>query len=98
MLAKCANPACGTSFRQLNQGKLFQVEGENPPESGRFSLRKRRHYLERYWLCDECAGVFTLAFEKGRGIVPVPLAKPRPAVPVRSRAPAAGYSLTARIA
>ncbi len=73
MLEKCANPACGTAFRHLKQGKLFQVEGEGLPQSQRLSLRKPRRYVERYWLCDTCAGRLTLAFEKGRGVVPIPL-------------------------
>jgi hypothetical protein len=98
MLAKCANPACGTPFHHLNDGKLFQVEGESLPEVGRFSLRKRRHYIERYWLCDACAAHLTLTFEKGRGVVPVPLAARRPPVPVPTNRPAVGYSLAARIA
>ena len=100
MLAKCANPACGTPFRHLHEGKLFQVESENSPEAGhRFSLRKRRPYIERYWLCDKCAAGFTLTFEKGRGIVPVPLRGPsvkRP--PLHPARPSLGYALAARIA
>ncbi len=98
MLAKCANPVCGTPFRHLNEGKLFQVEGEHIPEVGRFSLRQRHHYVERYWLCDSCAAHLTLTVEKGRGIVPVPLAERRPSVSVPVNRPAIGYSLTARIA
>jgi len=102
MLAKCANPACGTPFRHLNQGKLFQVEGEESVERRPLvSLRRRRHYVERYWLCDACAARFTLTFEEGRGVVPVSLATPaskRPTAAIRPVRPAFGYVPAARVA
>jgi len=31
--------------------------------------------IEYFWLCRECASLFTLAFEKGKGIRTVPLPK-----------------------
>jgi hypothetical protein len=75
VLHKCANPACVSPFRKLNQGKLFLVETE--PRKG---LRIRRANwrglpaprIEYYWLCDQCAFVLTLSYEKGRGVITVP--------------------------
>ncbi len=86
VLNKCANPACAALFRKLSQGKLFLVETE--PLAGP-ALRRARwkgqssHFIEHYWLCDECAFTLTLSYEKGRGVVavlrPDPAKKKRPA-------------------
>ena len=29
--------------------------------------------MEHFWLCDRCASVLTLSFERGQGMVTVPL-------------------------
>lgn len=77
MLHKCANPVCSQPFRRLAEGKLFQVEMEYFPlaqvELARRRRPRRLRQIDRYWLCDECCGHLTLAFEKGRGVVTVPL-------------------------
>ena len=57
-------------------GKLFQIESEysegpSPNHSGRRARPARR--VERYWLCDACAGKLTLTFDQGHGIATVPL-------------------------
>lgn len=77
MLHKCANPACTIPFG-LRQGKFFQVEtGAFSASIARPSTANRRirspRRLEYYWLCDECCSVLTLTFEKGRGMITVPL-------------------------
>jgi hypothetical protein len=85
LLHKCANPACHNPFRKLSQGKLFLVETEPLEASGlrRISWRgKSSHRVEYYWLCDQCAFVLTLSYERDRGVVTVPrpdLAKKRTA-------------------
>ena len=77
MLHKCANSECSTPFRRLEEGKLFQVEvGPSPTlASGRAAAAGRRQvrHVERFWLCDRCCSLLTLTFEKGRGVVAVPL-------------------------
>jgi hypothetical protein len=85
MLHKCANPACLSPFRKLSQGKLFLVETE-PPEGSQSRRANWRgpssHRIEYYWLCDQCAFVLTLSYEKGLGVVTVPrpdVAKKMPA-------------------
>jgi hypothetical protein len=86
VLHKCANPACHNPFRKLSQGKLFLVETEplKGLELRRANWRgKSSHRIEYYWLCDQCAFVLTLSYEKGRGVVTVP----RPEF-ARSRLPA----------
>jgi hypothetical protein len=79
MLAKCANPGCSAAFLYLSQGKLFrwdtssaakgngQTLGADPPAQG---VTRR---IEFFWLCEECAPLLTLVFEKGLGIVTRPL-------------------------
>jgi len=29
--------------------------------------------MERYWLCDNCSSLLTLTFERGRGMITVPI-------------------------
>lgn len=86
MLHKCANSACPSPFRSLHDGKLFLLEtdggvasafGTALPNRGRRSSRR----TERYWLCDQCSSIFTLTFERGRGMITVPL--PARNTPVR---------------
>ena len=78
MLHKCANPACPSVFRSLSHGKLFLLETDYATESiPSLSPMNRRQRLarrvERYWLCDCCSSLLTLTFERGRGMVTVPL-------------------------
>jgi hypothetical protein len=78
MLHKCANPVCPSVFRSLRHGKLFLLETDYAAEPDPTpSLTSRRERLarrvERYWLCDCCSAQLTLTFERGRGMVTVPL-------------------------
>jgi hypothetical protein len=84
MLYKCANPACTSLFRRLSLGKLFLLETDNGealtiPIASRSRRERSLRRIERYWLCDDCASLLTLTFERGRGMVTVPL-------PARNRA------------
>lgn len=78
MLHKCANPACSSLFRRLSLGKLFLLHSDNSA-AGKSGIvpadRKGRsgRQVERYWLCDGCSSLLTLTFERGRGMVTVPL-------------------------
>lgn len=78
MLHKCANPACSSLFRSLSLGKLFLLDIDNSATAAfghRPAIRRGRseRQMERYWLCDGCSSVLTLTFERGRGMVTVPL-------------------------
>jgi hypothetical protein len=42
--------------------------------------------VERYWLCDRCAEVWTLVYDRHRGIILVPQSRP----PVAARIAAEG--------
>ena len=77
MLYKCANPDCPSIFRRLSQGKLFVVELDNSTAASGITSANRRarsaRRLERYWLCDCCSSLLTVSFERGRGVVTVPI-------------------------
>jgi len=87
VLHKCANPVCLNPFRKLSQGKLFLVETEanDPSNPERLHARgKPPRHIEHYWLCDQCASMLTLSFERGRGMITVPLPKVAGRIPVSS--------------
>jgi hypothetical protein len=81
MLSHCANLECSRPFLRLRQGKLFLVETEFVAKPGEMRaassprMRQQPRRVERYWLCDECAEVWTLVHERGRGVVLVALSR-----------------------
>jgi len=89
MLQKCANPTCLHPFRRLSEGRLFLVEMEILDPVNRVRARadgRVPHRIEHFWLCNDCAEVLTLTFERGQGVVTVPLpetAKKRALAPPR---------------
>lgn len=92
MLAKCANQSCDTPFLYLRDGKLYQMEveaearqsgSEAEEKPGPAGERKPIRRLEFFWLCGRCAPFMTLAFNRGQGVV---------VVPVRTRRAVASYT------
>jgi hypothetical protein len=85
MLSHCANSQCSKPFLRLREGKLFVLEtgrpkpGEAEPPPFLQARRPNRR-VERYWLCNECAPVWTLIYDREQGIRLTPL--PRPAASV----------------
>ena len=78
MLHKCANPDCSSLFRNLGHGKLFLLDNDIfGLAASRVASATRRErsgrVRERYWLCDSCSSLLTLTFERGRGMVTVPI-------------------------
>ncbi len=74
MLSKCANPACCTRFQYLRDGRLYQLEVDPTAQSaihlvGKKSPRK----VEHFWLCGTCAKLMTLAYQRGKGVITLPL-------------------------
>ena len=67
MLSKCANPACTATFHFLHEGIVFRVlrpsNHPRPPTSEAFGENTNLQEVERYWLCDRCSRVMTLAAE-----------------------------------
>ncbi len=65
------------------------------PRSNRRERLARR--VERYWLCDCCSSLLTLTFERGRGMVTVPLPARNmdlPASHLKQVQPIKGYQRT----
>jgi hypothetical protein len=82
MLSRCVNLQCGKPFLRLGQGRLFVVEANvlsasqevKAPRSPYLRIPPRR--IERYWLCDHCAEVWTLVHDRQQGIALVPSRRP----------------------
>jgi len=87
MLSQCANSLCSKPFLRLREGKLFLVEtdrfhqpGESAPTPN-VRARQQPRQVEHYWLCDQCAALYTLIYDRESGVALAPL--PRPAASVR---------------
>ncbi len=79
MLAKCANPSCSAPFHYLRDGRLFQMEtGLGGPQP--VGDKKPVHKIEYFWLCSRCSSEMTLAYERGKGVIAVPLSHAQRAV------------------
>lgn len=74
MLSKCANPNCDAPFQYLREGKLFRIDAKEtlPQLIG----KKPATGVEYFWLCGQCSPQMTLAFEREKGMVVVPI-RPR---------------------
>jgi len=60
MIAKCANPACRTSFDHLIGGRFFRfrlTEAEVPVVP---CATQNAHHVIHYWLCPVCSKMFCL--------------------------------------
>ncbi len=79
MLSHCANSQCLKPFLRLREGRLFLVETQNVTKKGGTPPiprdRKPPQRVERFWLCDRCASVWTLIQNGTQGIALVPLAQ-----------------------
>jgi len=72
VLHKCVNPDCSAQFRYLHQGRLFEIEiqyFETADSAGQGTLRNGKGYVERCWLCKQCATHVALRFDPRRGLV-----------------------------
>jgi len=79
MLSQCANPKCGKPFLKLREGKLFLVETDRVTRPGEsvappfVRARQQPRCVEHYWLCDDCAPLWTLVYDRERGVALQPL-------------------------
>jgi hypothetical protein len=82
MLSRCANSQCSKPFLRLREGKLFLVETERLNKPGESAAppfvraRQLQRQVEHFWLCDECAAVWTLVYDRDKGIALAPLRRP----------------------
>jgi hypothetical protein len=71
MLAKCANPACSSTFHYFHEGKLFTIESRidsrriGPPSDGEYTGRP--HHLQYFWLCSACCCAMTVQSDGDHG-------------------------------
>jgi hypothetical protein len=78
MLSHCANSQCSKPFLRLREGRLFLVETNSLEPSGlkkraATAQRKTPKRVEHFWLCDQCASLFTLVPHPSQGIALIPL-------------------------
>lgn len=73
MLSQCANQDCRKPFLRLRDGKLFLVETDRVTKPGEavappfVRARQKQRLVEHFWLCDQCASVWTLVYNRERG-------------------------------
>jgi len=97
MLSQCANSQCAKPFLRLREGKLFLVETERVPKQGELAppfvrARQLPRQVEHYWLCNECATLWTLVYDQDRGIALAPLRRPAASVAATSASARAGVA------
>ena len=78
MLSQCANSKCSKPFLRLREGRLFLVETNSLEPSGlkkraATAQRKTPKHIEHFWLCDQCASLWTLVPHTSLGIALIPL-------------------------
>jgi hypothetical protein len=81
MLSHCANSQCSKPFLRLREGRLFLVETSSvaPPVLAKRAAppqRKSPKRVEHFWLCDQCASLWTLVPHSIHGIALIPLSRP----------------------
>jgi hypothetical protein len=90
--SKCANPACATAFHWLGGGKFFRFRADPVSEKTDDVEANRMHGVKRFWLCERCSHVFTLAYAEGTGVVLQLLWSELPLVEARKELPTAYHS------
>lgn len=82
MLSHCANSQCHKPFLRLREGKLFLVETDRLAKKGEplsppfVRARQLQRQIEHFWLCDDCAALWTLIYDKDRGVALAPARRP----------------------
>jgi hypothetical protein len=97
MLSQCANQHCRKPFLKLRDGKLFLVETHQLMKPGQplppfVRARQQQRRVEHFWLCDGCARVWTLVYDRERGVSLAPLPRPTESVPTAGRAAQSGVA------
>ena len=52
--------------------------------------RQQQRLVEHYWLCNECAALWTLVYDREHGVALAPLRQPSLSVPAAARAAQSG--------
>jgi len=74
MLSKCANPTCSNPFRYLREGRLFEIESNQPVQTPS-SVSKPVRRIEFFWLCGECSAELTVVNDYEKGVITIPIPK-----------------------
>ena len=74
MLAKCANPDCGSRFRYLNEGTVYLAEWPREGDTcelgdGDGPSSRRMSRREMFWLCTACNLRLTLISDGNRAVI-----------------------------
>ncbi|HWR37522.1 MAG TPA: hypothetical protein VN622_16795 [Clostridia bacterium] len=72
MITTCANAQCNASFGLMQSGRIFRIERPSPSASKvaqDLLWDSSRPRIEHYWLCDKCAGQFTVVVDAEGGII-----------------------------
>jgi len=64
MISKCANPDCAIIF-DCRQGRFFRFRKSYPDGAAPANT----HSVQHFWLCDRCAGIYTLECRRNVGVV-----------------------------
>jgi hypothetical protein len=75
----------------MQRGKLFHVEQSAQPRSMMVRKHQTLPRMEYFWLCDDCAPFFTIAFAENQGIIVSPL-RPKLQQRVESVQPISGIA------
>jgi hypothetical protein len=73
MVAKCANPSCCASFRNLQEGRLFRLEADPESTPSANSDASRQSRVEYFWLCGPCSEFMALRLGQDGTVVTVSL-------------------------
>lgn len=64
MVNNCANPACKKPLHYLREGKVFLFSQKETTKNG----EKIPQRLEHFWLCGECAKLWTLVMGNDKSV------------------------------
>ena len=62
MIVKCARPEC-SALLQHGEGRFFRFQSRSD------SAPRNSHCVEHFWLCGECAEIYTLEYRSDRGVL-----------------------------
>ncbi|HUJ40986.1 MAG TPA: hypothetical protein VLW54_10595 [Candidatus Acidoferrales bacterium] len=66
---KCANPSCAASFHWLAGGRFFRFRPGNVVPETKSDAATEEPPAKHFWLCEKCAGDYTLTYREGRGVI-----------------------------
>ncbi len=64
MVNQCANPNCRKPLHYLREGRVFLFSPKNSSPAN----HKSPHRLEHFWLCGDCAQIWTLEMDSKDGV------------------------------